>query len=587
MARTNSRPLGTEHIPDYIAWPMRTAAVSLGAFAVVVFLLLASYEGAPSSGTLTSWEEPLQYAALTTAFLGYLIALRWEGAGGGIMLIGAIGLGVLASVEFEPMFSLAAVLAFLVPAVLFLLRWQRTQPLYSIASLAVVLTLLLAGGWYGADQIYSYYWGPTHPESSVELPSVDLVEWSWAGAVTSDGVTVNAETTHATDRVRLAVSESADFIDPVYSGFAEARDDETEEIVSMQVSGLDPDTAYYYAIEVDGRLDEGRRGSFRTFPEGASSFTFAVASCARTGSNGAVFDAIRSHNPLFYMMTGDFHYQNIDRNDIDAMLDAYGEQLTQPAQQALYGTTPVTYTWDDHDYGGDGSDSASPARPGITQAYRYAVPHYDLPSLEGAIYQAFSAGRVRFIVLDTRSERSPVSMPDGPDKTMLGAEQKAWLKEQLLAAADQYPLIVIVSSVPWIDKDTAGADTWAGYATERRELADFIAGNGIDGLLMLNGDAHMVAIDDGTNSDYSTNGGAAFPVLHAAPLDKRGSEKGGPFSEGAYQGSGQFGLVTVEDSGTTISVTLSGRDYEDEEIVGYEFTVPEQLPRSATTASGA
>lgn len=37
---------------------------------------------------------------------------------------------------------------------------------------------------------------------------------------------------------------------------------------------------------------------------------------------------------------------------------------------------------------------------------------------------------------------------------------------------------------------------------------------------------HGIAIDDGSNSDYSTYGGSGFPVIQAAPLDRWGSAKG-------------------------------------------------------------
>jgi hypothetical protein len=105
-------------------------------------------------------------------------------------------------------------------------------------------------------------------------------------------------------------------------------------------------------------------------------------------------------------------------------------------------------------------------------------------------------------------------------------------------------------------------------------LADFIVANDIHGILMVSGDAHAIAMDDGTNSDYATNGGDGFPVFHAAPLDKHGELKGGPYSEGTSAESGQFGLVTIDDDGgETIHVTLSGRNYKDEEVMRYEYTV--------------
>jgi hypothetical protein len=131
--------------------------------------------------------------------------------------------------------------------------------------------------------------------------------------------------------------------------------------------------------------------------------------------------------------------------------------------------------------------------------------------------------------------------------------------------------------VPWIARDSAGGDDWGGFATERREIADFIADNGIANLMLLAGDAHMVGIDDGSNADYSTNGGAGFPVMHAAALDRPGSVKGGPYSEGAYPGAGQYGLATFRDDGESMTVELRGRNWLGEDIVTYSFVVPAAL----------
>ncbi len=90
---------------------------------------------------------------------------------------------------------------------------------------------------------------------------------------------------------------------------------------------------------------------------------------------------------------------------------------------------------------------------------------------------------------------------------------------------------------------------------------------------MVSGDAHMLAVDDGTNSDYSTEGGEGFPVLHSAALDRPGEIKGGPYSEGTVPGGGQFGTLTVTDDAGTMAVTLSGRNWRGDELLAYEFTV--------------
>jgi hypothetical protein len=92
--------------------------------------------------------------------------------------------------------------------------------------------------------------------------------------------------------------------------------------------------------------------------------------------------------------------------------------------------------------------------------------------------------------------------------------------------------------------------------------------------LVLAGDAHMLAIDDGSNSDYSATGGAGFLIMQAAALGRPGSAKGGPFGEGMYPGGGQFRQVSInDDCGSTVTVTLEGRNYLDEVIVRYSYTV--------------
>jgi hypothetical protein len=84
----------------------------------------------------------------------------------------------------------------------------------------------------------------------------------------------------------------------------------------------------------------------------------------------------------------------------------------------------------------------------------------------------------------------------------------------------------------------------------------------------------MVAIDDGTHSGYADDGGPAFPVLHAAALDRPGHTKGGPYSEGAIPGGGQFGLVEVSYVDEGVHVRLTGRDWTGTVLLSYEVTFP-------------
>ncbi len=349
-------------------------------------------------------------------------------------------------------------------------------------------------------------------------------------------------------------------------------------VVGFDVAGLQPDTTYHYAPELDGVLDRGVGGSFRTFPAGPASFLVAFGGCALTGSNTAVFDAIAELDPLLFGIIGDFHYADIDTADVERFHEALDRVLRSPAQSALYRSTSVAYVWDDHDYGVDNADRTSASRPAAMTAYRHYVPSYELGGPSSALHQAFTIGRVRFVMTDARSDRDPSDLPDDDAKSMLGPEQKAWLKDELVRASSSHAVVVWIQPVPWTGRAEAGDDSWAGYSTERRELADLLVDEGIANLVMVSGDAHMVAIDDGTNTNLSDRGRldtetGGFPLLHVAALDQVGSTKGGPYSHGEFPGGGRFGTVEVIDDGSTVEVVLAGRDWLGDAFVEHRLTI--------------
>jgi phosphodiesterase/alkaline phosphatase D-like protein len=340
----------------------------------------------------------------------------------------------------------------------------------------------------------------------------------------------------------------------------------TEHAVRFELDGLEPDTEYTFDVEVDGELDGARgEGRFRTAPDGAASFRFAVGACVRTDSNGAVFDAIAADDPLFFLNIGDIHYGNIESADPADYRTAYERMLAKPGQAAFYRSVPLAHMWDDHDFGPNDSDSTHRGRDAARLAYRQMVPHHPLVHAdEGPINHAFTVGRVRFVLADLRSEKT--------DATMLGADQERWLVDELTEASRTHGLVVWVSSVPWIADARAGADHWGGYPEERRRIADALADAGVDNLMMLAGDAHMVALDDGTNSDYSADRVGGFPVVHSAALDRPGGTKGGPYSHGTHPGGGRYVVLDVADDGSGIEVTVRGLTYDGEELLAETFT---------------
>ncbi len=575
-----TRIVGLVHLPHNTRAVLRGVAHLAAAGAAIGLAVLTYAVGLPTNdsgyGFGATIQRPVQLTLAGLVSIGALLAWRWEAAGAVLIAFAATGLGLFAAVEYTPTTAVALTGALLVPAVLLWLSWQGRQTLGRIVVLAVTTSLLLGGTWAGAAAVYDTYFGPSHPSSDTPALPLDAVVWVWSGALGPDTVTVKAQLVAGAERARLVVEPAGSGRGPVAAPRRTSADVEPGEhrIVGLRVDGLTPGTDYTYRIEVDGEFDEGRgRGSFTTPVDGPMSFQVALGSCARSGSNGIVFDRIREFDPLLFLALGDLHYGNIADITPLPFLTAFDTLLTRPAQAALYRDVPVAYVWDDHDYGPNDADSTSPGREAARSAYATAVPSYGLALDSGAVAQAFTIGRVRFVMTDGRSERT--------GDTMLGAEQRAWLIEELRNASRDHALVVWASSVPWIGTAAPGADGWAGYAAEREEIANAIAAAGVDNVIMVAGDAHMVAVDDGTNSGYATvprpDGSPApgFPVFHAAALDRPGAVKGGPYSEGAYPGGGQYGeLDVVDDGGDTVTVRFRGRTWTGQTRVQWEGTFP-------------
>ena len=397
----------------------------------------------------------------------------------------------------------------------------------------------------------------------------------WSGAITADSATVKAWVGPEIGAQLVIYPIDA----PLTQLTFPSTPTPAEEIGvrTFELAGLTADTAYEYCVKLDRPPGARYLGRLRTFPAGAASFRFAFSSCAQTASEHPVFTTIKQRAPLFMLHLGDFHYSDIAKNNPVLFRGAWKRVLGSKTQGSLYRKVPLISVWDDHDFGGNNSTGDSPSREAARRVYQEFAAHYPLPAGTGdvPIHQAFTVGRVRFILTDLRSERSSAREKDPAMRTAMGAAQKAWFKQELLAAkAGGAGLIIWGSSVPYIGRAGRG-DSWGFFDIERRELADFIKTNAIENLLILCGDAHMCAVDDGSNAAYATNGGGApLAVLHGSSLDRSSSFKGGPYSHGWYlpkKNEGCFGWVEVNDDGTNIRVDFSARNQRD--VVRMQFSV--------------
>ncbi|MEO1692975.1 MAG: alkaline phosphatase D family protein [Cyanobacteria bacterium J06631_6] len=446
-------------------------------------------------------------------------------------------------------------------------------------------------------------------------------DWCWIGAVTNNSITIKAK---LSNRVR----EGKNYIQVFYHIDRDLSANNmaiqkvkasslNHKIATFNLVDLAEDTNYYYVIVADGRRYP-QQGTlrFKTVKiHQPYSFAIACSSCAGGTigrfvnygvSNSRVFEAIRqyqyqddrgqdSHLALFIHM-GDLHYRNdlpslgSKENHLDDYRDNYDLVMTQSRQKDLYQNIPLAYIWDDHDYGTNDSDGSYQLKYVASEGYREQVPHYSLEekldaiSGKGAIYQSFIIGRVRFIMTDSRFYQDSIKTVDEQERQLLGSEQREWLLQQLKLGKQQQEnnregLTIWINSIPWIASADAPTDSWNKFTQERTLIADFIKENEIDKLLMISGDAHMLALDDGeagTANSYATGGGGSFPVIQAASLDSRGSFKGDAYNgkkyivdstvkskNGAIPGKGQWGLLNFNDNGNDIEVKVELKRMEN------------------------
>ncbi len=497
------------------------------------------------------------------AIAGALLGPISQFAGRVLVLVAAILSAFLIFWEFE--FFVLALTAPLLASVWWLFLTDSEESEHSNGRRALIAGALGAAvsGYLISRMLHAYNrrQEPSHPESVAVKPPWDS-EWLWVGGVTATAAKVRSGgaapgATALTYWAEGATTRSSTAGTKTENGVAQ-----------FELEGLEPATRYRYAVHADGTEPDDADSQFRTAAEAAQNLTIAFASCARTGSNGAVFDAIRATDPDLFVQLGDLHYGNLTSNRSADHIEMLGRSLSTPAQSALYSSVPSMWIWDDHDYGPNDSDSTSPARGAVLAAYRQAVPHWSVdPDPDTPINQAFTLGRVRIVSCDTRSMRTAGSM--------LGTDQEQWLIDELVESSNNHALVVWANPTPWNFPEVEGSDVWGGFPEERRRIANALAEEGVSNLVMISGDWHLSAIDDGTNTGYADDGSPGFPLIHGAPLDRPGVGTGEDYSHGIYTNAGQFGTIEVtDDGGSSIDVLLAVHLWNGERLGELSLNFP-------------
>ena len=301
-------------------------------------------------------------------------------------------------------------------------------------------------------------------------------------------------------------------------------------IIKMKVTGLTPDTRYFYRLcygANKGNTQLGRTCSFKTLgrPEKSSPVSFVVV----TGMNHAFFHrgtdgrgrrmymgpdkqlgfpalaTILEMRPDFFIGTGDNVYYDhpmATRARTQAELRRkWHEQFVQPRFADLFSQVPTYWEKDDHDHRFNDSDSHTPVQgghatvedrqdPELAQqpsnqlgihTFLEQVPIVDPCEKEPVTYRTYQVNRdLQIWLVEGRDYRSPNSLPDGPEKTLWGKQQIAWLQRTLLDSEATFK--ILISPTPLIGPDSATKRdnhcNIGGFQHERNEFFEWLTRHG-------------------------------------------------------------------------------------------------------------
>ncbi len=322
--------------------------------------------------------------------------------------------------------------------------------------------------------------------------------------------------------------------------------------VHLEVKGLSPGRPYWYRFTSgDAESSVGRAGTAPAPGAKLARLRFACASCSNYESGYfAAYRHLAAEQPDLVLFLGDYIYEYVDtrrptvRTHSDGVeattlatyRNRYAQYRTDPDLQRVHACAPALITWDDHevqnDYANEWSQNFVDPQQFLKRraaAYQAFYEHMPLrPSLsrpQGAalrLYERFAFGDlVEFSRLDGRQYRSReacYSPPDhggghvesdascaerlDPARSMLGAEQEAWLADGLAHSRARWNVLaqdVMMAQLRERQADGSSAfwtDDWNGYPANRRRLLQQIHDAHTRNPVVLGGDIHSFWAND-------------------------------------------------------------------------------------------
>jgi alkaline phosphatase D len=272
---------------------------------------------------------------------------------------------------------------------------------------------------------------------------------------------------------------------------------------TFSLDDLIPGTPYDYRIIIDGKKLESRYPlDFKTqehwqFRSDPPDFSFIAGSCFYVndpefdrpgkpyGGEYEILNHMLAKKPDLMVWLGDNTY--FREGDFESRSGLYyrqGHTRALPELQPFLASTAHYAIWDDHDYGPNDSDWTYPLKHHALDAFKDFWPSesYGAGHTDG-VTSSFMWNDCHFIMLDNRWYRTVDTMYG----TILGEQQRYWLKETLLQSKAPFKFVAVGGQFL---SDFAGFENFANYRAEREEIIQFIDEYKIKGVVFLTGDRH-------------------------------------------------------------------------------------------------
>lgn len=386
----------------------------------------------------------------------------------------------------------------------------------------------------------------------------------------------------------------------------------------VDVDGLEPGRSYWYRFEAQTREGGGHSqvGRTRSAPAGMSPhLRIALVTCSNyAGGYFTAYRKIAERADLDLVLhLGDYLYEtgNASGERADPMPE---EMTTLPQYRSRHATTktdadlqelhrqhPMVCIWDDHEFTNDAyEDGAQNHTEGTEgnwterkawakQAYFEWLPVREQGVAPGRLYRALPfGGLMDLILLDGRVEGRSKQVSsafdparDDETRSMLGAEQEAWLAERLRASTATWKLLGNQTMLGHLNESIGlgplrlpinnWMDQWDGYPPARQRFYELLKGDAtharIDNVVVCTGDWHnsfaMDLPEDPLNGYDAATGGGSLAVEYVTPSITSG------FFGVDEAGMAQYSPHIKHHNGTMHGYQLL--DIKPERVIGEEW----------------